>query len=122
MIYLHADTFRIFFYEGPSATRDLGEDIVLRFAHSDLKLYGFRFQVSTAINEYYPPYGGWFGYYYGYSPPFAFRVELNTPFPYHAELHINRTQFDYEGEYVLLYEPFFLTLYPSFIIDVNGKY
>ncbi len=75
--------------------------------------------MSTAINEYYP-YGG-LGYYYGYLPPFEFRVELNTPFPYHAELHINRTQFNYEGEYFLSYNNFY-NLYPSFLIDVNGKY
>ncbi len=122
MLSSHSDDFYIFFYEGASATGDVGEDIVLRFAHSDLfgaVNGGFRFQVSIPIDDYYP-YGG-FGFDYGYPPPFAFRVELNTPFPYHAELHINRTQFNYEGEYFLSYH-YFYNLRPSFIIDVNGKY
>ena len=75
--------------------------------------------MSTAIDDDNYPYGG-FGYY-EYPPPFAFRVEQNTPFPYHAELHINRTQFNYEGEYFLSYNNYY-NLHPSFIIDVNGKY
>ncbi len=56
-----------------------------------------------------------------YDPPFVnkFRFEINTPFPFHGELHINRTQFDYIGEYFLLYD--FSTLRPNFIISVNGK-
>ena len=123
MLSSHSDPFYIFFYEGASATGDIGEDIVVRFAHSDLfgvVNYGFGFQVVIPSDDDYYPYGEAY-YYYGYPPPFAFRVELNTPFPYHAELHINRTQFNYEGEYFLSYNNYY-NLRPSFTIDVNGKY
>ncbi len=103
-----ADPFHIFFYEGPSATADLYDDIVLRFAHSNF--YGRRvnretFHVSTN----------------GYSKAhFDTQFEVNTSFPFHAELHINRTRFDYEGEYRILYE--YSSLRPNFIISVNSKY
>ena len=101
----HADYFHIFFYQGASATADLYDDIVLRFAHGKAtSLYRDRFQVYA--NGYYPP-------------PFEFRFEINTPFPFHAELHINRTQFDYEGEYLIFYDHVYLC--PNFIINVNGK-
>ncbi len=109
---IRADTFYIFFYEGLSATADIYDDIVVRFAHGD-------FYSNTIHSDRFRVYAD--GYY---DPPFEFRVELNTPFPYHGELHINRTQFNYEGEYFLSY--FFSYNYnyrlrPNFIIDVNGK-
>ncbi len=108
-----ADPNHIFFYEGPSATADLYDDLVLRFAHSNFgsrnervtSINKDRFQVST--NEYRNAH-------------FDTQFEVNTPFPFHAELHINRTRFDYEGEYRILYE--YYSLRPNFIISVNSKY
>ena len=55
-----------------------------------------------------------------YLPPFEYRFEINTPIPYHAEIHINRTLFDYEGEYFIIYQ--YTHLRPNFVINVNGMY
>ncbi len=109
---LHSDGVYIFFYQGASATADVHEDIVLRFAHDDLydsqfSNFGNRFYVFNAADRYS-------------EVPFEYRFETNTPFPYHAELHINRTRFDYEGEYFIAYD--YYSLRPHFIIDVNGKF
>ena len=59
-------------------------------------------------------------YNYYEQPSFEYRFKTNTPFSYHAELHINRTQFDYEGEYFISYDYRYL-LRPNFVIDVNSK-
>ncbi len=112
LVSLHSDYFYIFFYQGSSATADVHEDIVLRFAHDDLydsqfANFGNRFYVLNAADRYN-------------EVPFDYHFEINTPFPYHAELHINRTQFDYEGEYFIAYD--YYSLGPHFIIDVNGKF
>ncbi len=105
---IRADAYHNFFYEGTFATADIYDDIVVRFAHGDFfstTIYSDRFLVNAD------------GYY---DPPFEFSFEVNTPFPFHGELRINRTQFDYKGEYFLLYD--FSALRPNFIINVNGKY
>ncbi len=106
----HSDNDHIFFYQGASATVDVGEDIVLRFAHGDFvdNLRGDRFYVHPE------------NYNYRQQPSFEYRFETNTPFPYHAELHINRTRFDYEGEYFINYN-YNYQLRPNFVIDVNSK-
>ncbi len=86
------------------------ENVVLRFAHTDIvdaDARGDYFHVLTA-DRYYD------------QPPFEYRFKTNTPFPYHAELHINRTRFDYEGEYIIIYDRY--RLQPKFTIDVNGEF
>ncbi len=111
LLSFHLDFVYIFFYQGASATVDVHEDILFRFAHADL-YPGFindadsnRFYVETS----------------GYStPPFEFRFETNTPFPYHAELHINGTRFDYEGEYLISYK--YSNIREQFFIDVNSEF
>ena len=105
---LHSDAYYIFYYQGGSATGDLYDNFVLRFAHTDIEgtARGDQFRVVTD----------------GYDrAPFEYSVETNTPFPYHAELHINRTRFDYEGEYIIIYN-YRYQLQPKFTIDVNGKF
>ncbi len=46
---------------------------------------------------------------------------MNTPFPYHAELHINMAQVDYEGVYFVTKGTYFRRR-PSFVIHVKGKF
>ncbi|XP_064385332.1 uncharacterized protein LOC135334155 isoform X5 [Halichondria panicea] len=98
---LHPNGNYIFFYNDTSISVDIYEDIVLRFAHSGNFEFNW-FQLFT--NEYN-------------RAPFNFRFEINTPFPYHAELHIARTRFNYAGEYFIYYNSH---LWPNIIIDVNA--
>ena len=111
---LYSDPFHIFFYQGSSATADVHEDIVLRFAHAGFNrgfvddFRGNPFIVHFADSNYYD------------QPFFEYGFKTNTPLPYHAELHINRTRFDYEGEYSISYSYSYL-LRPNFVIDVNSK-
>ncbi len=119
LLSLHSDPYHIFFYQGTSATADVHEDIVLRFAHvgfnsgfNDIRDYRFYLFYEPDDNNYY--------YYYRQQPSFEYRFKTNTPFPYHAELHINRTQFDYEGEYYIAIN-YYNTLRPNFVINVNSK-
>ncbi len=108
------DPYYTIFYQGVSATGDVHENIVLRFAHGNFDDYynepprDDRFHVSSTTGRYYD------------QPPFEYRFKTNTPFPYHTELHINRTQFDYEGEYSIIYD-YYYNLRPSFTINVNSK-
>ncbi len=110
MLSLYSDPYHIFFNQGSSATADINEDIVLRFAHGDFTelnyLHGYWFEV-----HFIDRYG---------RTPFDFRFNTNTPFPYHAELHINRAQFDYEGEYFISYD-YRYRLWPNFVININSK-
>ncbi len=110
LLSLHSGDNRIFFYQGSSISVDVYEDIVLRFAHSD-------FNGNFELNWFYV-YRSTNTYYYD-APPFEFRFEINTPFPYHAELHITTTRFDYQGEYFINYHGH---LWPNFIITVNSMY
>ncbi len=111
MLSLYSDAYYIFYYQGGSATGDLYENIVLRFAHTDISgafdadARGGDFRVLVDRNS---------------PEPFEYSVEINTPFPYHAELHINRTRFDYEGKYIIIYNG--NQLQPKFTINVNGKF
>ncbi len=110
----HSDPYHIFFYQGASARAGVHEDIVLRFAHASFNsgfVDGFRGSYVHFADRYY------------YDQPLNFveyGFKANTPLPYHAELHINRTQFDYEGEYSIIYNYNYL-LRPNFVIDVNSK-
>ncbi len=112
---LYSDPFHIFFYQGSSATADVHEDIVLRFAHAGFNS-GFVDDFHDG-NQFYVHFAD--RYYYD-QPSFEYHFKTNTPFPYHAELHINRTRFDYEGEYSISYNYNYL-LRPNFVIDVNSK-
>ncbi len=118
LLSFHSDPYHIFFYQGSSATADVHEDIVLRFAHA-----GFNRGFNEFIRDYrfylfYEPDDNY--YYYRQQPSFEYSFKINTPFPYHAELHINRTQFDYEGEYFILYR-YPNQLRSNFVINVNSK-
>ncbi len=106
MLSLHSDAYYIFYYQGGSATGDVYENVVLRFAHTDTDARGDYFHVLTADRYDYPP--------------FEYSFKINTPFPYHAELHINRTRFDYEGKYIITYTRY--QLQPKFTINVNSKF
>ncbi len=106
MLSLYSDRFRVFFYQGSSATADVHEDIVLRFAHTSVDLRGDRFNVFHEPDVQLAT--------------FEYHFETNTLFPHHAELHINRIQFDYEGEYSIVYD-FRFQLRPNFVINVNSK-
>lgn len=115
----HADGYRIYFYEGSTATVDADEDIILRFAYDDSvnNGYGVRgwqlFTKSEISRNLYQVV---------YDFPSSFKI--NTSFPYHAELHIKNTQFNYEGEYFLLIidnDASYHLLRPNFLIDVNSK-
>ncbi len=84
------------------------DNFVLRFAHTDFvddDSRGDQFRVHTDRYNL---------------APFEYSFETNTPFPHHAELHINRTRFDYEGEYIIIYDRY--QLQPKFTIDVNGQF
>ncbi len=107
MLSLHSDPYYIFFYQGDSATVDLYDNYVLRFAHSVDVARGVPFWVLTD----------------GYIPaPFEYSVKINTPLPYHSELHINRIRSDYEGKYIIIYDHVSSDqLQPRFTINVNGK-
>ncbi len=121
LLSLHSGNGRIFFYQGSSISVDVYEDIVLRFAHSD---FNGNFELNwfnvygSSTNFDTPPSAFLFEIILN-EPPFEFRFEINTPFPYHAELHIIRTRFDYQGEYFINYHG---RLWPNFIITVNGMY
>ncbi len=101
-----SDVYQIFYYQGASATADVYENIVLRFAHGNFSgtFDNDRFLVQASAYD---------------QAAFEYRFEINTPFLYHSELHINRARFDYEGEYVISYDSVFLQ--PSFVINVNGN-
>ncbi len=112
MLSLHLDDYYIFYYQGGSAIGDLYDNVVLRFAHTDVE---GTFD-ADARDDYFHVFVDRY-----YNPPFEYSVETNTPFPYHAELHINRTRFDYEGEYFITYD-YRYRLQPKFTINVNSKF
>ena len=113
LLSLYSDAFHLFFYQGTPATADVGEDIVLRFAHGDFSdRFIEEFRSDRLDVHCADPCG---------NPPFEYHFETNTPFPYHAELHINRTQFNYEGEYYISYYDDDHRLRPNFIINVISK-
>ncbi len=114
MFSLHLDGYHIYFYEGLSATVDVGEDIVVRFAIGDVDGGGFNLRYSW-FNVYYTA-----GNYRYLSQVYISEIKINTPFPYHAELHIKKTRFSYEGEYFIAI-PSINLLHPNFIINVNSK-
>ncbi len=111
LLSLYSDAFHFFFYEGTPATADVGEDIVLRFAHGDFSdrfIEEFR---SDRLDVRCADQCG--GNLY-----FEHHIKRNTPFPFHGELHINRTRFASEGEYFITYDYRF-KLRPNFVI---GKF
>ncbi len=103
-----SDSFHTFFYQGVSATADEYDDLVLSFAHGEFYGAAIERQLFEMYADEY------------YLPPFEYRFEINTPIPYHAEIHINRTLFDYGGEYFITYR--YTHLRPNFVINVNGTY
>ncbi len=123
MLSLHSDAYYIFLSiqmlitsfttkEAPLRGMHVYENVVLRFAHTDFvdaDAHGDYFHVLTDRYDY---------------PRFEYSFKINTPFPYHAELHINRTRFDYEGEYFITYDYGYngYQLQPKFTIDVNSKF
>ncbi len=113
MFSFHSDPYHIFFYQGASATAGVHEDIVLRFAHTG---FNSGFVDDFRGDQFYVHFAD----RYFDQLPFEYRFKINTPFPYHAELHINRTRFNYEGEYFITYNYNYL-LRPNFVIDVNSK-
>ncbi len=112
MLSLYSDAFRIFFYQGSSATADVHEDIVLRFAHTGFTTDFFYDLRGNRFNLFHEPDVQ--------LATFEYHFEINTLFPHHVELHINRIQFDYEGEYSIVYD-FSFQLRPNFVINVNSK-
>ncbi len=110
LLSLYSDAFHFFFYQGTPATADVGEDIVLRFAHGDFSdrfIEEFRSDRLDVNCVDYCAYG---------NPPFEYHIKRNTPFPFHGELHINRTRFASEGEYFITYDYRF-GLRPNFVIS-----
>ncbi len=103
----------------------MNENVVLRFAHTDIAgtfdadARGDQFRVFTG--QY------WSSHEYR-TAGFAYSFKINTPFPYHAELHINRIRFYYEREYYIIYDgdyffefPHGYQLHPQFTINVNNS-
>ncbi len=114
LLSFHSDPYHIFFYQGASATADVHEDIVHRFAHA-----GF----NNGFNDIIRDYRFYLFYEHDniyYEASFEYGFKTNTPLPYHAELHITRTRLDYEGEYFITYNRY-TPLWPKFLINVNSK-